>query len=303
MTELSIVGPWARQKLELLRKYLHAYTVILKDQEWCDDYIYVDAFAGSGKYAIRKKLKEPPPPNLQPLFPDQGPEDELTEYIDGSPRVALSIEHPFTQYVFVELDPTRVARLKEIRREFPGKQVSIREADCNEYLRNRLINRSPNFWKSRRALVFLDPYGMQVPWATIEGLGNTRGVEILVNFPVGTIQRLLPRNARFTVEGRRKLNDYFGSEDWHDAVYTTQRGLFREVTLKENDSDRLLLQFYRDRLNTCFKYVSAAYLVKNSKGVHLYYLIHAGQNRIGSKIASDILGQGQVVRRRPSNSS
>ena len=32
MSETMDVGPWAREKLDCLRKYLSAYTTILKDQ-------------------------------------------------------------------------------------------------------------------------------------------------------------------------------------------------------------------------------------------------------------------------------
>ena len=48
------VGPWAEDKLECLRKYLAAYTTILRKQRF-KGYGYVDAFAGAGTAKIRKK--------------------------------------------------------------------------------------------------------------------------------------------------------------------------------------------------------------------------------------------------------
>jgi three-Cys-motif partner protein len=50
----SVVGPWAKDKLDRLAKYLHAYTVIMKDQSWCEGYHYIDAFAGPGEHQIRQ---------------------------------------------------------------------------------------------------------------------------------------------------------------------------------------------------------------------------------------------------------
>src|SRR5262252_8074405 len=48
------VGPWAEAKLECLRKYLSAYTTILRKQRF-KGYVYVDAFPGAGTAKIRKK--------------------------------------------------------------------------------------------------------------------------------------------------------------------------------------------------------------------------------------------------------
>ena len=53
MHELPQVGPWAREKLDHLRRYLVEYTKkILSKQPWCEQYIYIDAFAGSGEGTI-----------------------------------------------------------------------------------------------------------------------------------------------------------------------------------------------------------------------------------------------------------
>ena len=51
----SVVGPWAQDKLDRLRKYLHAYTSIMKEQKWCKGYYYIDAFAGPGHHEVRKR--------------------------------------------------------------------------------------------------------------------------------------------------------------------------------------------------------------------------------------------------------
>jgi three-Cys-motif partner protein len=50
-------------------------------------------------------------------------------------------------------------------------------------------------WRKWRAVVFLDPFGMQVPWKTIAALAQTAAIEVFLNFPVGmSIQRLLKRS-------------------------------------------------------------------------------------------------------------
>lgn len=42
----DVIGPWSEDKLDLLGRYLHAYTVIMRAQDWCKGYHYIDAFAG-----------------------------------------------------------------------------------------------------------------------------------------------------------------------------------------------------------------------------------------------------------------
>ena len=52
------VGAWAREKLECLRKYLHAYTTIFnetkKKRRWPEGYFYINAFAGPGTLKVRQ---------------------------------------------------------------------------------------------------------------------------------------------------------------------------------------------------------------------------------------------------------
>src|SRR5258708_538870 len=104
MATESVVGPWAKDKLERLGKYLSAYTTIMKDQRWCRGYHYIDAFAGPGRHAVRSKSnKRQLTQSLLLEVAEFGTEQaEQQQFLAGSPRVALEIDHPFTNYVFVE---------------------------------------------------------------------------------------------------------------------------------------------------------------------------------------------------------
>lgn len=48
--KLDHIGIWSEIKLEIIKKYAHAYTSIMKKQPWCKGYVYIDAFAGAGKH-------------------------------------------------------------------------------------------------------------------------------------------------------------------------------------------------------------------------------------------------------------
>ncbi len=201
MDELPEVGPWARDKLERLRRYLVEYTKILSKQSWCENYIYVDAFAGSGRSRVRQGDAAGALLNLGQEFRR---DEEAREILDGSPKVALDIDPPFSHYIFLELNKRRLATLKSLEAEYTGRRrIFIRDEECNSYLRDKLVKRD---WKKSRGVVFLDPFGMHVPLSTIARLAETHALEVFLNFPVGmAIQRLLKRSGRFIERERAKL--------------------------------------------------------------------------------------------------
>jgi three-Cys-motif partner protein len=292
------VGPWAREKLECLGKYLHAYTTILRKQDWCKGFVYVDAFAGAGKAPLRQydaiQVENP----LLDVAGYIGEEEAETEiYIHGSPRVALNIQHPFTEYVFIEKSPKRVGELAEIQREYVDRRsITILEGDANEQIRSHLLSSGKYNWKEYRAVAFLDPFGMQVPWKTIEDIGKTKAVEIILNLPVGmAIQRLLPKSGHFSDEQKKKLTEYFGSSDWESIVYEEKQDLFGLLKTKKADAGQQLAKWYQKRLKEAYGHSSKPRLIKNPRGTHLYYLLWAGPNPTGKKIAEDVLKQGEVV--------
>lgn len=134
---------------------------------------------------------------------------------------------------------------------------------------------------------------MQVPWSTIAKLGETKAIEVFLNFPVGmAIQRLLKRSGEFTTKERRKLDRYFGSEEWFSLLYETEHDLAGEHVSKVQQSGDVLVRWYRRQLKEAFGYVSAAREVRNTRGRPLYYLIFAGPNKTGARIAGEVLSQG-----------
>ena len=294
----SEVGPWAAEKLERLRKYISAYTTVLSNQRWCEGFFYIDAFAGSGLHQIRHA--EGPVDDAQQLLlqASEFAQEQLEQksLLAGSPRVALEIARPFSHYTFIEKNPDRAAQLQQLATEFDGvRRISIVSEDCNAFLLSRVVSSQKVSWKSHRALVFLDPFGMQVPWSTIEALAATGpgAIEIFLNFPVGmAIQRLLPRKPQFSDEMRLKLDLYFGSDDWFDLLYKKKRGLFEDDDpRKVENSGAVLVEWYRERLKRAFGHASQPLLIRNTRGAHLYYLLVASGNATGVRIANDVLSE------------
>lgn len=296
---VSTVGPWAREKLERLRKYLEAYTTILSTKSF-EGFYYIDAFAGPGSHEIKRPKQDD---DINQMLLDisrfGSDQKEQKAFLAGSPRVALEIPSPFKAYFFVEKSAERISELQKLKAEYGGRrQIQIRPVECNQYLFSQVARNAKIDWKRNRAVVFLDPFGMQVQWKTIEALAETKAVEIFLNFPVGmAIQRLLLRAGEFTAKQRLTLDNYFGASTWFDALYKKEKTLFadEQVTKLERSGERLV-NWYRDHLKTKFAFVSKAALIQNTRRGHLYYLLLATHNRTGYKIANDIfVSAGEAV--------
>lgn len=292
------VGPWAREKLDCLRAWLDPYTTILKEQsKWCEAYYYVDAFAGAGRAPLRRTTTSDPTQFLLDIPNFRNEQGEQLEYVEGSPIVALGLSNPFSHYIFVEKNSARAENLLELAgSKSLLERVEIHSEDANKVIQDRLIN-SHIDWRRNRGVIFLDPFGLQVPWRTLELIASTAALEVMINFPVGmAIQRLLPQHGVSNEAHRNMLTEYFGVNDWEDIVYERPNDLFSDnLVRKYDDAGTRLVRWYSRRLRSAFGYVSTPRLFKNSQGGHLYYLIHAGPNKTGSKIANYVLANGQIV--------
>ena len=294
----NTVGPWAQDKLDSLGQYLDFFTKVLKNQRhWCKGTIYVDAFAGSGRSKVRTKASDP----LGGLLAELGAEKDIdvdaaaAQFIAGSPRRALEIANPFDEYAFIERDPARIAQLENLKVEFGNRyRIDIRRGDATTEIEGLLQGNlgRPGY----KAVVFLDPFGMHVPWSIIERLARTRNVEVVINFALGmAIQRLLVRTGDITPGWRTALDTYFGSPDWYAQTYHRVEDLLGRRVVKRVDAGPRLLNWYRGRLKASFGHVSPARLIRNTKGGHLYYLVWAGTHPKGLEGAQYILNRGDKI--------
>jgi len=269
-TRDDAVGPWSEDKLNLLRKYLQAYVKILSGQEWCKGYEYVDAFAGSGKPKSKDEQR----------------------YIDGSPRVALEVEPPFTRYHFIERSDWRRERLEALVVELPTRSVKIYSGDCNQVLQDEVVPELP-FRSLKRAIAFLDPFGMQLEWDTIEALAAVKTIEVILNFPVMAINRNIRRRQPEDMSPAmvETMNRFWGTEDWSTDLFEPDLTLFGEERIRVRQGGVELGELFRRRLQTVFPETTVPLLMTNSKKAPLYCLMFAGHNAIAAKIMGDIFGR------------
>jgi three-Cys-motif partner protein len=168
-------GPWTQRELGVVREYLRLYATALKNQSF--ERIYIDAFAGTGDRTNKRR--------------DSLPLLDLPEFdavAKGPARLALEVEPAFHRYILVE----RASELEALKTEFPNLKVEIVNADANEAI--AAVCSTTN-WRGTRGVVFLDPYGLQVTWATLVAIAATKALDVWVLFPSGMgLNRLLTKS-------------------------------------------------------------------------------------------------------------
>jgi three-Cys-motif partner protein len=110
------------------------------------------------------------------------------------------------------------------------------------------------------------------------------------------INRLITRNGDIPERWRQGLHACFGSTDWEHLVYREQSDLFGETTKeKVDDAAKRLLDYYVGRLKTVFGHVATPSAVRNTRGVPIYFMLWAGPNGLGHRIANHILSKGDKI--------
>ncbi len=277
-------GGWTERRLRCLAKYLQPYAQIMRRQNF--RFSYIDAFAGSGERSLAELEQD--------STLDFG---ELKQFFAGSPRIALASEPKFDRYVFIDKRQRNVAALEKLRAEFPeiSSRVDIVRADANSFLSQVCENAD---WQKERALVFLDPYGLQVSWTTLVELANTKGVDVWYLFPLGVgVNRMLTRDGAIDASWRTSLNNMLGDEAWFEEFYRprAQQDFFdKNVQMEKSVDFKGIMDYWLLRLRSIFPGVASNPLwLVNSVGNPLYALCFACANPKGSttaiKIAQHIL--------------
>ena len=290
MAQHNFGGNWTTLKLERVRKYLCAYTTIMSKQPF--RFAYIDAFAGTG-YRTLKESETATELMLPKMF-----EKDVQDFFNGSARVALEVTPRFSKYIFIEKNETRFGELQRLKQEFPDLQSDIKlvQDEANSYLQE-LCNYD---WlrSSRRAVLFLDPYGMAVKWKTIEAIANTKAIDLWILFPLGmAVNRLLRNDAQIDRTIQNTLNEFFGTEDWFDEFYKNDESpsLFGHPSGQQKIADFDSIEaYFIKRLESVFTKVAENPLrLYNRRNNPLYLLCFAAGNPKGAstavKIAQDIL--------------
>ena len=277
-------GSWTDRKLNALAEYLIQYRVIFTKNPWAKKYktIYVDAFAGTGEREVGDDSRQ------ASLF---GYDEEKRGFQAGSVKVALTLKSKFDKYIFIDSKAKHATALKELLRnqhaELAGR-CDVRREDANRWLQEWCRTED---WTKQRAVVFLDPYGMDVEWVTIEAIAKTQAIDLWVLFPFAIgANRMLPRDTPPDSAWARRLTAILGTDEWKQQFYRQNRetdllGMERGSVTKIVGADDIL-KFFLRRLESVFaKIVQEPLILENSNHVPMYALCFAAGNRRGAPTA------------------
>lgn len=281
------------RKLSCLRAYLSAYSTALKAKDFCR--VYIDAFAGTGSRTETRAAL--------PFF-DQDTQGVQEVTTPGSARIALETSPPFHSVVLIEQDPRKVAALRIVVADYPGHRAHIREGDANEIVK-KICSRYDWQREKMRGVIFLDPYGMEVEWTTVEAIANTQALDCWYFFPLSGLYRNAPRDPLDFDQGKMDaLTRVFGTDSWRQEWYqekSRQDDLFGNMTTGETriaDVDRIE-EWVHNRLKTIFKgTVLKPLRLRHANNAPMASLFFAVSNpapaavKVASDIASYILKAG-----------
>lgn len=278
-------GYWTEMKLEAFSKYVWSYLQIMKKMAYWKT-IYFDGFAGCGSRQNKKSQ----------LFVQLNLTGEDEDLYKSSAERVLSIKGDlsFDYYYFIDTNEKAIDTLQsklEAMEEAKSKQLLFRSGDANKWLRELAKTLKT---KKYTALIFLDPFGMQIDWESIEILKGTRS-DIWILIPSGVIvNRLLDRKGE--LKNIKKLESFFGlSEDEIRIEFyeTEKQNTFFgeiEITKKVLKPIEKIASLYLKRLNSIWTYtIDEPLRLENSRKFPIYHFAFASNNKNAVRIANQII--------------
>jgi three-Cys-motif partner protein len=201
------VGSWSADKYALVRLYAHLFTSGMKGK-W-SSLVYVELYSGAGQSRV----------------------DGSGEILLGSPMIALSIDVPFDQYIFCDVNTLALGALeKRVASRFPSAKATYLLGDCNASWQ-QILSLIPS---GALCLCFVDPYDIGIRFDTLKGLSANRNMDFLCLLASRTDAG---RNrANYIAEDSDKVDLLLGSRDWR----TEQND---PAVLKQNFGDYLCSKF------------------------------------------------------------
>jgi three-Cys-motif partner protein len=276
-----VFGAWTTEKLDYVRRYIYMFETSMRGKPWRQR-SYIDLYAGTGKYRA----------------------EENGEVHLGSALLALTTEHPFTHYYFVESDSDNLNTLKQ-RCQPATQKIRFYEGDANQKV-NEIVNeiisvdkqKIPNQWSSLN-LAFLDPDGLELEWKTVEALAKVNKMDLIIYYSQFGLNLNL-KNC-YQTKSATTIDKFFGDDEW--------RRIFEKWKLKDSIAGihRDLIDYYKSKLHT-LGYVDVVEpetgvepLMRTSKTkAPLYRLLFASKNELGHEFwkkvtRKDVWGQGRLL--------
>jgi three-Cys-motif partner protein len=101
----------------------------------------------------------------------------------------------------------------------------------------------------RRGLCILDPYGLDLEWKLMATAGQTKSIDMFLNFPVMDMNRnVLWRNPEgVDAQQAARMSRYWGDESWRSIVYRGEGNLFGWL---KKQSNKVVVEAFRNDSET-----------------------------------------------------
>jgi three-Cys-motif partner protein len=231
--------------------------------------IYIDALAGAGRVIAKRDL----------------------EFYLSPAAAATRLNPGFFHHYLIDVDKQKADELRDLIGE--NDTVDIVPGDCNKVVLEQLIPLLKRH-RSYRALVFLDPYKLELEWELVRELGYTGQVDMFLNFPEMHMNRaVLLRNGGTVPTSQMEVMDtWWGDRTWFDDIYKSaeQQSMFEGDVGYNKAAAHAVVRSYQKRLATAggFEFVPDPVPMLNSKGSPIYWLFFASNHPVASRIATDI---------------
>ena len=263
-------GFWTRYKLELLQRYLDAFTTTTKNRS--PKRVYLDLFGGEPENVDRITLNP----------------------IDGSARIAFSIDDPpFTHLRFFELEPTAARLRQALTDEFPDRDWIVYSGDSNETISQALSDLQSADAAWAPTFAFIDPNGPHYTWNTLQALAGHKGlhaktkVELWMLFPDPLFARLLPRSGDVRPVDNAAITAMFGDAQWH-AIWKAKL----DDEIEPSDARDEYVNLMRWRLEGVLGYRWTHQLeIRNTRDLPIYHMIFATDSKAGHDIMTHLYNQ------------
>ncbi len=266
-------GAWTDRKVRALYRYMLEYMRLMRDKPnplRPFKKLYFDAFCGSGG-------------RLSADFPLLGG-DEISAVAATSPRAALKVSPRFDEYYFYDVRRQFVDKLRQALagegHDLSNCRFGVGDANAEISGFCSRIN-----WASSRCVMFLDPLGLQVEWATLETVARTRAIDLWYLFParLGPL-RMTPKSGEVPDAWAERLTRIWGDASWMQVAYSVGSD---QLSLLDEEEPRLIktgkaVEFelaFIERMKGIFGGVTDTGLrLVNSRGSHMFSLIFACAN-------------------------
>ena len=205
-------GQHTELKLRVVTDYLNAYLRVMQKQDYFR-LSYIDALAGTGWSRAGVQADERQAQMLGAPEATKGSALRVFDVANSGRR--------FDRYVFNDRRKSAMSQLKvEVAKLFPDAATRPDIHFSTDSADDVILRECSRLRGVDRAVMFLDPFGMQVSWKSIERIAHSHQIDLWYLAPVGgAYGRLMQVNGHIPEARRKLLDQALGGSGWYDALY------------------------------------------------------------------------------------